>query len=295
MDLPHEILLHIFKYLNSDDLLRVKLVSKWHYTFITENLWYIAPAVYQMYLEKRVVRLLKSGELTPEYLSDLIINYRFRLTHTDIMIYSLQNCSDSVNKLQLDNIKLVYRGAANEMTRFLPFSSRHVLNKVSQLCATFLLRMKVRADFLLNTSCHLDLLEHMLNQVITDINYSDRKELLEHYIMRQVHNNERNQINDLYNRTFLYQCLRRLSISSQQNEKCLELMDTIVNSLNLEQDQLTILMNEILFAGVWKKKNKVIDFAMERGAQYDFNNNVITRLLIQDDRVTISRENQVKV
>jgi hypothetical protein len=295
MNLPTEILVHILKYLNSDDLLKMKLVSKWHYEFITDNLWYINPVVYQLYLQKRVLQLLNSGELTPGYLSDLIVNQRFQLSHTSILIYSLQNCSDSVNKLQLDNIKYMYRSVYGNTNQYVPVSTRVIFNKIGQLCATFLLKMKVRADFLLGDGCHLDLLEHLLNQVITDPNYSDRTELLEHYINRQILNNERNQLNDLYylNRTFLYQCLRRLAVC-QQSEKCLELMNTIVLSLNLEEDQQTLLMNEVLFTGVWKKKNKVIDFAMERGSQYDFNNNVITRLLIRDDRAATSRESQVR-
>lgn len=281
MNLPVEIIVHIFKYLDPNDLLRLKLVSKWYYEFITNNLMYINRQVYQMYLEKKVLQLLETGDLTPEYLSELIVNQKFELKSIAIMIYSLQNCSDSVNKLQLTNIKQMYSSVVSgNPIYYIPLATKVVFNKIGKLCASFLIKMKVKVEFLLGSGgCHLDLLEHILDKIITDISYSDRQELLEYYIQKQILNNDRNQINDLFNRTFLYQCLRRLTIS-QKNEKCLELMDIIVNSLNLEPEQQTILMNEILFYGVWKKKNKVIDFAMERGAQYDFNNNVITRLLL---------------
>ena len=56
-------------------------------------------------------------------------------------------------------------------------------------------------------------------------------------------------------------------------------MEYILTLLDYEDDQNQIIMNELLFNGFWTKKNNVVDFAMERGAQYDFNNNVITRLI----------------
>lgn len=291
--LPGEILVYIFRYLDSRDLLKIKLVSKWYSEFIKNNLWYINKQVYHTFLEKTTLQLLDSGKLTADYLSDLVVNHHFTVTHFSLMAYLLQNCSDEIKKKQLGNIKKTFQDVMTRQTMYLPLQTKTNLIELGKTCIKFLVKMKTDTNFLVDcirlSPLGIDFLEFTLNNTICDITYPYRMTLLESYI--QILNTERNQMNDLFNRSQMYQCLRKLAIS-QKNEDCLNLMNRIVLSLNLEPDQHVYLMNEVLFWGVWKKKNDVIEFAMVRGSQYDFNNNVITRLLIRPYQAAILEEGQ---
>lgn len=277
MSLPLEILVNIFKFVPTNELLNIKLTSKWYNEVVSNNLWYINRTFYQSNLEKKTLSILKSEKMTIDHMSDLIVTKRFELKHTDLLMWSLQNCPDRVNKLQLDNIKEMYRIIVSGESYTLFPRNIYFLNNLAQMCAAFLIKMNVNANFLLsltNTFLGIELLEFILNRAICNCAYPDRKELLEHYLRKRVIFDERN-----YSTVkFLNHCLRRLAVT-QQSEKCLELMNLIVMHLNHDMDQRAFIMNEVLFMGVWRKKRKVIDFAMEYGAQYDFNENIITRLL----------------
>jgi len=260
-DLPPEILAMIFQKCQFGDLHRIRRVCKRFQHIIQQNIYYINREWNQKLWENKSQELLAQDMLNHEILSEYVYQQHMQLTNPILMKFVLTHsvCYRDLIMHQLDHFKQFFQQHDNA-------------NQLTLMIAKFLAKNLSPAEVskLILDKINPAILETMILETITRTDI-EHKVLIDHYVTRH------NRINNL---AFLKQCLRRLGIT-QTTPQCLELMDYLLEYMDLDEDQYHSQMNQLLFYGVWRNKKNVIDFAMTRGADYTFNDNVITRLLTQ--------------